>query len=202
MCRGAKFTTPNVFLACRSFELKTIEAQKHSGRSLDLLLLKNFRQKVCSKNRASTRDIHKIRGAVWWEKLGQCLEIRVNSCVPLSLPACLLSRSVVYDSLRPHGLQPTRLLCPQDLPGKNTGVGCHFLLQGIFLTQGSNPGLLNRRQTLPSEPGKPPLSLQDPENICLPNLCLPNLCFPSSCELPSSPLKSQTTIPKSFFIFS
>ena len=33
-------------------------------------------------------------------------------------------------------------------PGKNTGVGCHFLLQGIFLTQGSNPGLLHCSQTL------------------------------------------------------
>ena len=42
----------------------------------------------------------------------------------------------------PHGLQPTRLLCPWYSPGKNTGVGCHFLLQGIFLTQGSNLHLL------------------------------------------------------------
>ena len=32
-----------------------------------------------------------------------------------------------------------------EFPGKNTGGGCHFLLQGIFLTQGSNPGLLHRR---------------------------------------------------------
>ena len=40
--------------------------------------------------------------------------------------------SVVSDSLRPHGLQPVRLLCPWDSPGKNTGVGCHVLLQGIF----------------------------------------------------------------------
>ena len=46
---------------------------------------------------------------------------------------------VVSDSLRPHGLQPIRLICPWDTPGKNFGVGCHFLLQGIFLTQGSNP---------------------------------------------------------------
>ena len=44
--------------------------------------------------------------------------------------------------LGPHGLQPTRLLCPWYLPGKNIGAGCHFLLQGIFLTQGSNPCLL------------------------------------------------------------
>ena len=35
-----------------------------------------------------------------------------------------------------------RLLCPWDFPGKNTGVGCHFLLQGIFPTWGSNPSLL------------------------------------------------------------
>ena len=42
----------------------------------------------------------------------------------------------------PHGLQPARLLCPWDSPGGNTGVGCHFLLQGIFPTQGLNPHLL------------------------------------------------------------
>ena len=42
----------------------------------------------------------------------------------------------------------TRLLCPWGLPGKNTGVGCHFLLQGTVHTQGSNPGLLPCRQTL------------------------------------------------------
>ena len=39
------------------------------------------------------------------------------------------SRSVVSDSSWPHGLQPTRLLCPWDLPGKRTGVGCHCLLR-------------------------------------------------------------------------
>ena len=39
-------------------------------------------------------------------------------------------RSVISTSLWPHGLQPTRLLCPWDFPGKSTGVGCHFLLQG------------------------------------------------------------------------
>ena len=39
-----------------------------------------------------------------------------------------LSRSVVSDSSRPHGLQPTRLLCPYDVPVKRTGVGCHCLM--------------------------------------------------------------------------
>ena len=58
------------------------------------------------------------------------------------------SLSVVSDSLRHHGLQPTRLLCPWNFPGKSTGVCCHFLLQGIFPTQGSNPGLPHCSQTL------------------------------------------------------
>ena len=43
----------------------------------------------------------------------------------------------------PHRLYPTRLHCPWNFPGKNTKVGCHFLLQRIFLTQGLNPHLLH-----------------------------------------------------------
>ena len=54
--------------------------------------------------------------------------------------------SVMSDSLQPHGLQPSRLLCPWNFPGKNTGAGCHFLFQGIFLTQGSNLSLLHLLQ--------------------------------------------------------
>ena len=58
------------------------------------------------------------------------------------------SHSDVSDSLRPHGLQPARLLCPWDFPGKNTGVGCHSHLQEIFPIQGSNLSLLHCRQIL------------------------------------------------------
>ena len=58
------------------------------------------------------------------------------------------SHSVVSDSLWPYGPWPTRLLCPWYFPGKNTGVGCHFLLQEIFQSQGLNLGLPNCRQTL------------------------------------------------------
>ena len=55
----------------------------------------------------------------------------------------MLSPSVVFHSSWPHGQsQPARLLCPWDSPGKNTGVGCHALLQGIFPTQGLNLHLL------------------------------------------------------------
>ena len=56
--------------------------------------------------------------------------------------------SVVSNSLWPQRLQPARLLCPWNCSGKNTGVSCHSLLQGIFLTQGLNPGLLHCRQIL------------------------------------------------------
>ena len=58
------------------------------------------------------------------------------------------SCSVVSDSLWPYGVKPTRLLCPWVFPGKNTEVGCHFLLQGIFPTQGSNSVLPHCGQNL------------------------------------------------------
>ena len=58
-----------------------------------------------------------------------------------------VSCSVMSDSLLPHGLYPARLLCPCS-PGKNTGVGCHSLLQRLFSTQRSNPCLLHYRQIL------------------------------------------------------
>ena len=66
-----------------------------------------------------------------------------------SLEACrvVVGSGLVAKScraLQPHGLYPARLLCP----GKNTEVGCHALLQGIFLTQGSNLGLLHCRWIL------------------------------------------------------
>ena len=57
-----------------------------------------------------------------------------------------VSLSDVSNSLPPHGLQPTRFLCWRNSPDKNTGVGSHSLLQGIFPTQLSSPGLLHCRQ--------------------------------------------------------
>ena len=57
------------------------------------------------------------------------------------VPLCSVA-SVMSDSVWPHGLWSTRLLCPWNFPSKNTGVGCHFLLQGIFPTQESNSHLL------------------------------------------------------------
>ena len=62
------------------------------------------------------------------------------------------SHSVVSDSSRPHGLQPTRLLHPWDFPGKSTGVGCHCLLRqkGYFIFKiGSNLGDLCSNKDAP-----------------------------------------------------
>ena len=62
---------------------------------------------------------------------------------------------VVSDSSQAPGLKPTRLLCPWNFSGKNTGMGCHFLLQGILPTQGMQSALVGR--FFASEtPAKPP----------------------------------------------
>ena len=73
---------------------------------------------------------------------------------PSSLCCCCCS--VAQASLTlcdPTDCSPLRLLCPGDFPGKNIGVGCHFLLQGIFLTQRSKLYLLQwQADSLPLEP--------------------------------------------------
>ena len=56
--------------------------------------------------------------------------------------------SVMPKLLRPHDCSPPGSSVHGDSPGKNTWVGCHALLQGIFPTQGLNPGLLHCRQIL------------------------------------------------------
>ena len=55
----------------------------------------------------------------------------------------LFSHLVMLDSFAFPWIVARQVICPWDFPGKNTGVGCHFLLQGIFLTQGSNLHLLH-----------------------------------------------------------
>ena len=59
-----------------------------------------------------------------------------------------VSHSVMSDSLWPHGLQPSRLLCPWGFSRQEYWRGYHALLQGIFPTQGSNPGLPHCRRIL------------------------------------------------------
>ena len=84
------------------------------------------------------------------EVWGQVEKVNWICCCVLVAKSCLIL-------LWPDGLQPTRLLCPWNFPGKNTGVGCHAILQGIYLTQGSNPCLLHwQADSLPlSHQGSP-----------------------------------------------
>ena len=86
-----------------------------------------------------------------------CLHLSISSLISLvslfafvlayefcmSYYTCVLRYSIMSDSFWLDGLQPARLLCPWNFPGKNTGAGCHFPLQGIFPTQGSNLSLLH-----------------------------------------------------------
>ena len=80
--------------------------------------------------------------------------------------ACVCSVTQSCPTSQPHGLSPARLLCPWNFPGKNTGVGCHFLLQGIFrprdLTCVSSASCFGR-QILPlSHPGSPSMLMYVP----------------------------------------
>ena len=64
-------------------------------------------------------------------------------CACVYMHACVHACLVVSNSLWLHGLWPTRFLCPWNFKGRNTGIGCHFLLLGIFLTQELNLHLLH-----------------------------------------------------------
>ena len=64
---------------------------------------------------------------------GHTLFTTTPYCLSINVPLLKSVRACsvfVSNSLKPHELQPARLPCPWDSPGKNTGVGCHFLLQG------------------------------------------------------------------------
>ena len=98
-----------------------------------------------------------------------CNEGVTDECHGHAVVSCLtsVSFSVVSDSLLLHGLQPSRLLCPWNSLGKNTGVGSHALLQGIFPTQALNLSLLHCRQILYhlSQQGSPRLSIKSAKKV-------------------------------------
>ena len=76
---------------------------------------------------------------------------------------CVQVSEWVLSCVQPHGLQPIRRLCPWAFPGENTGIGCHFLLQGLFLTQDLSLCLL---LVLHWQVGSLPLShLGSPKNL-------------------------------------
>ena len=77
-------------------------------------------------------------------------------------------------------------LCPWNFPGKSTGVGCHFLLQGIFLTQGSNPGLLHCTQILYHWATREAHSIYKESESEVTQSC-PTLCNPMGSSLHQAP---------------
>ena len=97
---------------------------------------------------APTVQIH-VPGIVWWPTPVKCL--RMDLFLRLGV-ACPESLSLSLSCARLFATPWTENPHPWDFLGKSTGVGCRFLLQGIFPTQASNPGLPHCRQTLPSEP--------------------------------------------------
>ena len=116
--------------------------------------LKVLPQAGSSQGHLITRDVSQItflkqRNKTWHIKVNS-----LNSSPPFYfLPSlvrqwlsrqfcCRLVAQLCLTYLQPHRLQPARLFCPWDFPGKDTGMGCHFLLQRIFQTQESNPWLL------------------------------------------------------------
>ena len=100
------------------------------------------------------------------------------------------SCSVMSDSLSPYELSPSRLLCPWDFPGKNTGVGCHFLLQDIFPTQGSKLGLPHCRQTLYLWATREALTIPSVQFSSVAQSC-PTLCDPMNHSTPGLPVHHQ-----------
>ena len=104
-------------------------------------------------------DPHHVYGGRMGKTFCLCTLQPVHTRQGQGMRACQVT-SVMNNSFRPHQLQPTGLLRPWGSPGKNTGVGCHFLLQGIFPSQGLNLCLLCllhwQAGSLPlAPPGKP-----------------------------------------------
>ena len=95
----------------------------------------------------TTRALEIVWPFYWWRlvRLRGCWILNCGSGRSEIESKCC---SVTSDFLQSHGLYSARLLCPWNSPGKSTGVGSHSHLQGIFLTQGLNPGLSRCRQSL------------------------------------------------------
>ena len=132
---------PNIWLSSTVYK-------KHIGDTFKAKEIRILFKKICSGVMASFRQVNSSDPCRSWRNI-----YKMPSAMQCSV-------TQVSNSLWPHGIKPFRLLCAWDSPGKITGAGCHFLLQGILLTQGSNSGLLCllhwQADSLPLvPPGKP-----------------------------------------------
>ena len=114
--------------------------QKKANSSLyTILTWQKVSQEPLLLDRRKLNLVH-VKGMMLWAEHREA---------PVQLAQCLMCYVLSHFScVWLYGLQSARLLCPWDFPGKNTGAGCHFLLQGIFPTQGLSQRLLLGRQIL------------------------------------------------------
>ena len=113
----------------RAISLSTFSCFTYKTGLLLLLLSRSSRVQLCVTPQTAAHQASLSLGfsrQEYWSGL------------PFPSPMCESEKwkgscSVMSDSLRPNGLQPTRLLCPWNFPGKSTGVGCHCLLWILFL---------------------------------------------------------------------
>ena len=98
----------------------------------------NLTQKLLHSKR--NQEQTKRQAAEWQETFANDMTNSTHN-----IHCCLVTKSCLSGL---HGLESARILCPWGFPDKNTGVGSHFLLQGIFPTQGMNASLLHGRWIL------------------------------------------------------
>ena len=122
-------------------QIKEEEIGKLPGKEFRMMIvkmIKNLENKIEKMQESINKDLEELKNK----------HTAINNTITEIKNTLLLSRISRVCSVRPHRRQPTRLPGPWDSPGQNTGVGSLSLLQGIFPTQGSNPGLPHCRRIL------------------------------------------------------
>ena len=181
MCLYCLHLHVNIFFLLQTETLDPRERNLPSLLKDDLVLNRdsaykwqhNLEFKICKRDTTVTRQYN----GIWIRSFPKHRVWEYDVC------ACVFSRLVMSDALWPHGLQPARLLCPWDFPGKNTGVGRHTLLEVIFLTQWSNPGLLHCRRILYHWATR---DAQDGMMLCSKDSSESNRAWTSYCLSPSN----------------
>ena len=145
---------------------------------------------------------HTLRDTLCLASFTQRNVFEVQPCCSMSqcffiFDVCV-NHSVVSDSLRSHGLYPSRLLCPWNSPGKDTGVGCYSPLHQIFLIQGLNPILPHFKQILYSLSHQGTVIFND----WIIFHCTEVLLNPSSyCLLHNRPINEETSWGKQYRLY-
>ena len=121
------------------YEGLNVSKYKHKWMKLLLCLLTVSAHCIVSSMEAGICLVH-FR-AFYFPEYCKPIMVSINIC-RINVWNRFWLASVMSDSLWPYGQQPTTLFCPWNSPGKNMGVDFHAILQGNFLTQGSNPRLL------------------------------------------------------------